>query len=46
MTDGYIYSYIRYGGLIMPSYGDKIFRLEDRWAVVDHLRTLAPGSQP
>ncbi len=45
-TDGYLYSYIRYGGLIMPQYGDKIIRIEDRWAVVDHLRRIAPGSQP
>jgi mono/diheme cytochrome c family protein len=40
-TDGYLYSYIRYGGLtIMPPYGDKIFRPEDRWAVVNYLRQL------
>jgi mono/diheme cytochrome c family protein len=43
-SDGYLYSYIRYGGPIMPQYGDKIVRLEDRWAVVDYLRTIAPGS--
>ena len=45
-TDGYLYSYIRYGGLIMPQYGDKITRIEDRWAVVDHLRSLTAGGQP
>lgn len=45
-TDGFLYSYIRYGGTIMPLYGDKIRRLEDRWAVVDHLRSIAPGGQP
>jgi mono/diheme cytochrome c family protein len=40
-SDGYIYSYIRYGGLtIMPPYGDKIFRSTDRWAVVNYLRQL------
>lgn len=45
-TDGYLYSYIRYGGILMPRYGDKIIRIEDRWAVVDYVRSLAPGSQP
>jgi mono/diheme cytochrome c family protein len=40
-SDGYLYSYIRYGGLtIMPPYGDKIFRPADRWAVVNYLRRL------
>lgn len=45
-TDGYLYSYIRYGGAIMPQYGDKIIRREDRWAVVDYVRSLTPGGQP
>lgn len=45
-SDGYIYSYIRYGGLtIMPLYGDKIFRPADRWALVNYLRNLQ-GVQP
>ncbi len=40
-SDGYLYSYIKYGGLtIMPAYGDKIFRPEDRWAVVNYVRFL------
>lgn len=43
--DGYIYSMIRYGRGVMPRYGDKI-RPDDRWAVVNYLRTLqaAPDS--
>ena len=47
-TDGHIYSYIRYGGPLMPQYGDKITRIEDRWAVVDYVRSLTPtaGGQP
>ncbi len=46
-TDGYVYSYIRYGGFaIMPQYGDKITRPEDRWAVVDYVRSFRAGSQP
>lgn len=46
LTDGYIYSYIRYGGPLMPQYGDKITRIEDRWAVVDYVRSLGAGRQP
>jgi mono/diheme cytochrome c family protein len=43
-SDGYLYSYIRYGGTLMPPYGDKIIRIEDRWAVVDHVRSfMAPA---
>jgi mono/diheme cytochrome c family protein len=50
-TDGYLYSMIRYGRLRMPQYGDKIVRLDERWAVVDYLRTLqaaapAPAATP
>ena len=40
-TDGYIYSIIRYGGLLlMPPYGDKVYDPLDRWAIVDHVRKL------
>lgn len=46
LTDGFIYSYIRYGGIIMPQYGDKITSIDDRWAVVDYVRSLAPRGQP
>jgi mono/diheme cytochrome c family protein len=46
LTDGFIYSYLRYGGPIMPQYGDKIIRIEDRWAVVDYVRSLGPGRLP
>ncbi|HRP07815.1 MAG TPA: cytochrome c [Gemmatimonadales bacterium] len=41
-TDGL---YIRYGGPLMPQYGDKITRIEDRWAVVDYVRSLGAGRQ-
>lgn len=44
-TDGYLYSIVRYGRGLMPRYGDKIVRIEDRWAVVDYVRSLAPGRQ-
>lgn len=45
-TQGYLYSYIRYGGVLMPRYGDKIPVREDRWAVVDYVRSLSQGVQP
>jgi mono/diheme cytochrome c family protein len=38
-TDGYIYSYIRYGGPVMPRYGDKIRGLS-RWELVNFVRKL------
>lgn len=48
-SDGYLYSIIRYGRGVMPRYGDKIYRVDDRWAVVSYLRTLqaaAPAPAP
>lgn len=39
-TDGYLYSVVRYGRGVMPRYGDKIYRPEDRWAVVNYVRKL------
>jgi mono/diheme cytochrome c family protein len=39
-TDGYLYSMLRYGRGRMPQYGDKIVRQDERWAVVDYLRSL------
>lgn len=39
-NDGYIYSMIRYGRGRMPQYGDKIVRQDERWAVVDYVRSL------
>lgn len=46
-SDGYLYSYIRYGGAIMPKYGDKV-RGVHRWEIVNYVRqlqaaTVAPG---
>jgi mono/diheme cytochrome c family protein len=40
LTDGHIYSVVRYGRGVMPRYGDKIFRASDRWAVVNYVRKL------
>ena len=42
-SDGYIYSMIRYGRGLMPRYGDKVYRPEDRWAIVNHVRRLQGG---
>ena len=44
IPDGYIYSYIRYGNGLMPRYGDKIVRIDERWAVVDYVRSLQAKS--
>jgi mono/diheme cytochrome c family protein len=40
LSDGYLYSIIRYGRGLMPRYGDKLYRPEDRWAVVHYVRRL------
>jgi mono/diheme cytochrome c family protein len=48
-NDGYLYSMVRYGRLLMPQYGDKIVRIDERWAVVDYVRSLqakAPVAAP
>jgi mono/diheme cytochrome c family protein len=42
-SDGYIYSMIRYGRGLMPRYGDKVYRPDDRWAIVNHVRRLQAG---
>jgi mono/diheme cytochrome c family protein len=42
--DGYLYSMVRYGRGRMPQYGDKITRIDERWAVVDYLRSLQAKS--
>ena len=39
-TDGYLYSLVRYGRGLMPKYGDKLPDQLDRWAIVNHVRTL------
>ena len=44
LSDGYIYSMIRYGRGLMGQYGDKIYRPEDRWAVVNYVRILQNGA--
>ena len=43
-SDGYLYSMVRYGRGLMPQYGDKIVRIDERWAVVDYVRSLQAKS--
>lgn len=45
-SDGYIYSIIRYGRGVMPRYGDKVYRHEDRWAIVNYVRSLQRNAAP
>jgi mono/diheme cytochrome c family protein len=39
-TDGYWQSYLSVGGAVMPSYAEAL-SVEERWHVVNYLRTLA-----
>lgn len=39
-SDGYLYAIIRHGRGSMPRYGDKIRDHDDRWNVVNYVRTL------
>ncbi len=40
LSDGHLYSVVRYGRGVMPRYGDKIVLMEERWAVVNYVRKL------
>lgn len=40
LTDGQIYSIIRYGRGVMPRQGDRLTSVTGRWAVVNHVRAL------
>jgi mono/diheme cytochrome c family protein len=39
-SDGYLYSMVKYGRGVMYPYGDKVYRPEDRWAIVNYVRVL------
>jgi len=45
-SDGYIYSIIRYGRGVMFPYGDKVYRPEHRWAIVNYVRKLQADAPP
>jgi len=38
-TDGFIYSYIRHGGAIMPSYGAQV-AAEEAWHLINYIRSM------
>jgi mono/diheme cytochrome c family protein len=40
LSDGYLYSIVRFGRGLMPRYGDKVYRHEDRWAIANYVRKL------
>jgi mono/diheme cytochrome c family protein len=43
-ADGYLYSYIRHGGVVMPSYGAQV-TAEEAWLLVNyirHMQTVSP----
>ncbi|MGH7561888.1 MAG: c-type cytochrome [Gemmatimonadales bacterium] len=46
LSDGYLYSIIRYGRGGMPPYADKLYRPGDRWAVVNYVRKLQRDAGP
>lgn len=37
-TDGYLYMYMRHGGIVMPSYGNTLSSA-DAWALVNYIRS-------
>ena len=41
--DGYIYSYIRHGGVVMPSYGFQV-SAEEAWDIIHYLRGMQKAS--
>jgi mono/diheme cytochrome c family protein len=41
--DGYIYSYIRHGGAVMPSYGAQV-TAEEAWNLVNYIRHMQKTS--
>ncbi|MBI5709156.1 MAG: cytochrome c [Candidatus Eisenbacteria bacterium] len=38
-TDGFLYSYIRHGGIVMPSYGAQVTR-QEAWDVINYVRHM------
>jgi mono/diheme cytochrome c family protein len=41
--DGYIFSYIRHGGMVMPSYGAQVTAAE-AWDLIHYLRSMQKTS--
>jgi mono/diheme cytochrome c family protein len=42
-TDGYIYMYMRHGGVVMPSYGNALSS-HDAWDIVHYIRSMQKAS--
>ena len=42
-TDGFIYNYVRHGGVVMPSYGNAM-SAHDAWDVIHYLRYMQKAS--
>ena len=38
-TDGYLYSYIRHGGVVMPAYGAQV-TAEEAWHLINYIRNM------
>lgn len=41
--DGYLYSYMRHGGIVMPSYGNALSS-HDAWDIINYLRSMMASS--
>ena len=42
-TDGYMYMYMRHGGIVMPSYGNALSS-KDAWDIVHYIRHMQKAS--
>jgi mono/diheme cytochrome c family protein len=42
-TDGYIYMYMRHGGVVMPSYGNAV-SAKDAWDILHYIRSMQKTS--
>jgi hypothetical protein len=42
-SDGFLYNYMRHGGVVMPSYGNAL-SAHDAWDVVHYLRYMQKAS--
>jgi mono/diheme cytochrome c family protein len=42
-TDGYLYMYMRHGGVVMPAYGNALSS-RDAWDIVHYLRSMQQSS--
>jgi mono/diheme cytochrome c family protein len=38
-ADGYLYSYVRHGGMVMPAYGAQVTR-QEAWDLINYVRHM------